>query len=1135
MTVLPSTTTSLATLRRYALTVTRCPVCGLENPDGFRFCGGCGAQLGPPTSPIEERRVVTVLFADLVGFTSQAESLDPEDVRRLMAPYYLRLRRELIAYGGIVEKFIGDAVMAVFGAPVSHEDDPERAVRAALAIREAMAELGEESGDPNLSVRIGINTGEALFALDIAHYEGERLVADSVNVASRLQTAAPVNGILVGEATYRATARAIDYRPVDPIQAKGKSEPVAAWEAVAARSRAGIDPIERGRVPLVGRTRETELLFEAFASARQERSVQLVTIVGVPGIGKSRLVYELQALIERNPELVVWRRGACLPYGEQVTFWPLAEMVKAEAGILDTDSVDEAGSRLDAAVRDVIADDDEARWVESHLRPLVGLAPDVELRGARLDEDFVAWRRFLEAVADREPSVIIFEDLHWADDGLLDFVEHLADWAANVPLLIVCAARPELLARRPNWGDAKPNALTIPLGPLTEDETARLLAELLEQAVIPPVLRGELIARADGNPLYAEEFARMLAEREGTSMDELPLPDSVQGIIGARLDALPPDERATLQDAAVIGRVFWAGAIEYMGVESRSTVEERLHLLERKQLVGRQRRPTVAGETEHVFRHMVVREVVYGRIPRPRRAEKHRLAAEWLESLSRPEDQAEQIAHHYASALQLARVTGQTSTALEDRARLAFREAGDRAARLSSYGPAARFYRSAFDLWSRADAGWPRLLFDYGQAVFLAEERGAELLEEARGALLAARDVGRAAEAEVMIGRLAFRRGDGDETIARYRAALALVEHAPPSRSKAWVLAQVARSLIIAARSEEALTTGRAALKMASELGLEDLLAIAIMAVGDARIELGDLGGRLDFERGIALAEELNSIDCVTGYANLADSLMDLGELSASIDARANAQRTAEHFGDARSIRWLRAERSGELYWTGDWDESVRLADAFIAESEAGDRHYQEIYCRVVRGRIRLARGSREEALDDAVRALEFARSARDPQALYPALALTARASHVAGKVQAAAEAADELLSRVTASDELAVAYLWLLDLAVTLHDLNRAEHLVEAIEHPRKPTPWLTGARALALGELETAAGIYERIGAAPDEALVRLRAARAFIEAGRPGDAEGELERALAFYRSVGAEAAIETGERLLRVASA
>jgi class 3 adenylate cyclase len=229
MTVLPSTTTSLATLRRYALTVTRCPVCGLENPDGFRFCGGCGAQLGPPTSPIEERRVVTVLFADLVGFTSQAESLDPEDVRRLMAPYYLRLRRELIAYGGIVEKFIGDAVMAVFGAPVSHEDDPERAVRAALAIREAMAELGEESGDPNLSVRIGINTGEALFALDIAHYEGERLVADSVNVASRLQTAAPVNGILVGEATYRATARAIDYRPVDPIQAKGKSEPVAAW------------------------------------------------------------------------------------------------------------------------------------------------------------------------------------------------------------------------------------------------------------------------------------------------------------------------------------------------------------------------------------------------------------------------------------------------------------------------------------------------------------------------------------------------------------------------------------------------------------------------------------------------------------------------------------------------------------------------------------------------------------------------------------------------------------------------------------------------------------------------------------------------------------------------------------------
>jgi tetratricopeptide (TPR) repeat protein len=598
---------------------------------------------------------------------------------------------------------------------------------------------------------------------------------------------------------------------------------------------------------------------------------------------------------------------------------------------------------------------------------------------------------------------------------------------------------------------------------------------------------------------------------------------------------LPADEKATLQDAAVLGRVFWAGAIEYLSGDSRTTVEGRLHVLERKQLIARQRRPTVASETEYVFRHMLMREVAYGRIPRPRRAEKHRLAAEWLESLSRPEDQAEQIAHHYASVLELARAAGLTDSSLEERARLALREAGDRAARLNSYAAAARFYRWALDLWPRADAGWPLLLFDYGEAVFYAEERGMELLEQAREALVAVGDVGRAAEAEVMIGRLTFRHGEGEATIAHYRRALELVEDAPPSRWKAWVLAQVARSLIVAALSEEALATGLEALEMASDLGLEDLRAIALMAVGDARIELGDLDGRFDFERGIALAEELNSPDCVTGHANLADTLMDLGELDAAIGARADAQRTAERFGDARSLRWLRAERAGELYWTGDWDETVRLADEFIAESEAGDRHYQEIYCRVVRGRIRLARGNTVHALDDALRALEFGRSARDPQALYPALALTARASHVAGTRPDAEEAANELLANATASEELPVAYLWLLDLAVALHDFGRSDELLGAIERARKPTPWLAGARAFALGELGAAAGIYERIGAAPDEALVRLRAARALVEARERDAAARELERALAFYRSVDAAAAIETGEQLLRVASA
>lgn len=1074
--------------------------------------------------------MITVLFADLVGFTSTLDRLDPEDVRRMMAPYYTHLRRELVNFGGIVEKFIGDAVMAIFGAPVAHEDDPERAVRAALRIRDVIAELGEREGQPRLSVRIGINTGEAIFAVDIAHYEGERLVADFVNVASRLQEAAPVNGIVAGEATYRATARTIDYRELPPVRAKGKPEPVLAWEAVAARSRIGLDPHERGRVPLVGRQREVLLVREAFARSRSERTVQLVTLVGAPGIGKSRLVYELQAAVEVDPELVFWRRGNCLPYGEEASFAPLVEMVKAQAGILETDAVEAVETKLQAAVREVIDRDDEARWVETHLRPLVGLATDAELPGTRLDEDFAAWRRLFEALARHNPGVMIFEDLHWADEGLLDFVDHLVDWAADVPLLVLATTRPELFSRRPGWGDGKQNALTISIPALTDEETARLLAELLEQAVMPAALQSALLARAGGNPLYAVEFVRMLAERgPDAGRDELPVPDSIQGIISARLDALSPEEKLVLEDAAVVGRTFWVGSLERISSESRETVEERLRSLEHKQFVARQRQPLVAGESEYAFRHLLVREVAYGRIPRHRRAVKHRLAAEWLESLGRPEDQAERIAHHYSTALELARAAGQTGSGLAERARRALREAGDRALTLKGYSAAARFYDAALGLSSRGDPEWPMLRFRYGQALFSAEERGGGALAEARDALIELGDPGTAAEAEVMLGRLAFRRGEGDATLEHYRRAIELADEAAPSRSKAWVLAQVARSLVTAAENETAVAVGRRALEMATGLGLEDLEAMATVAVGDARIELGDLDGLADFERGLALLDELNSPDCVIGYTNFANTLMDLAELRRAAEMRALSQRAAERFGDARSLLWLRAELCGERYWAGDWDEAVRIADAFIAQSESGQRHYQEIYARVIRGRIRLARGGAVTAIDDAVRALEFARSARDPQALYPALALAARAQAVAGRPREAADAANELLDRVGRSDQIPLAYLWLLDLAITLYDLGSGTELLDATANARKPTPWLAGGRAVASGDLEAAADIYAVIGARPDEAQVRLRAAVSLVEEGRRAAADTELARALRFYREVGASAALAAAERL------
>jgi class 3 adenylate cyclase/tetratricopeptide (TPR) repeat protein len=1109
-----------------------CPSCGLENPDGFRFCGRCGAALDDSTASFEERRIVTVLFADLVGFTSTAERLDdPEDIRRMLAPYYARLRRELVRVGGIVEKFIGDAVMAIFGAPVAHEDDPERAVRAALAIRDSIAELSEQSGGTGLSVRIGINTGEAIFALDVAHYEGERLVADFINVAARLQTAAPVDGILVGEATYRVTERAIEYRPFEPVHAKGKSEPVQAWQALGARSRVGVDPFERGRVPLVGRVHEVQLLCDAFAHARRESSVQLVTLVGNPGIGKSRLVFELQSVVGEDPGLVWWRRGACMPYGEGVTFWPLAEMVKAQAGILETDTVEEAERKLAEAVRDGIEREDEAERVEVRLRPLLGLAREGDPRGARLEEDFSAWRRFFEGLSEQHPLVMIFEDLHWADEGLLDFVDHLVDWATSVPLLVVCTARPELLARRSGWGGGKTNALTISLSPLSDDETARLLAELLEQAVMPAALQSQLLARAGGNPLYAEEFVRMLVERGGVRAgEELPLPESVQGIIAARLDVLAPEERAVLQDAAVIGRLFWIGALEHMSGEERGVLEDRLRSLERKQFVRRQHRSTVADADEYAFSHLLVRDVAYGRIPRARRAQKHELAAEWLETLARPEDQAEMLAHHYEHALELTRAAGHTDGALEERTRRALREAGDRASALQGYAAAARFYEAALGLWQHDDPEWPLLRFQLGRALFYSDEAGAEALTEARDGLLAAGDRELAAEAESMLGQLAFRAGEHDSSVEHYDRALGLLADLPASAARASVLGALARSLVVAAKSEDGLRVGREALALAGELDLPELRAKALITIGDARIELGHLQGMADYESGIALALEIDSPEAASGLVNLADTVMDLGELARSRELRAQAQQVAERHGDAKSLRWLEAELAGENYWLGDWDEALRIADGFIAWSEGGHRHYQEAYCRVIRGRIRLGRGDVAGALDDAREAVDFARIVKDPQALFPALAFMARALFLADQRDDALAQAIELLRMVRELRQTPVAYIWLRDLALVLTGLGRGADLVEALTLIDKATPWLEAAWAIASGEPARAVEIYARIGARPDEALARLRAAEVLSAAGRRPEAAAELERALDFFRSVKATAAIEASARLL-----
>ena len=350
-------------------------------------------------------------------------------------------------------------------------------------------------------MRVGVTTGEALVSLGVRPLEGEGMAAgDVVNTAARLQTSAPVDGILVDETTFRATERAIEYRSADPVQAKGKIAPIAVWEALEARSHYGIDITRRVDTALVGREQELTLLRDALDRARHQAEPQLVTLVGEPGIGKSRLVHELFVHIEGMPDLITWRQGRCLPYGDGVSYWALGEMVKAEAGILETDTDGEAAAKVDRTVTELIAEEDEQRWVARHLRPLIGLTHERDAGSEAMEDGPAAWRRFLEALAERRPTVLVFEDLHWADDGLLDFLDDLIDWTRDVPLLVVCTARPELLARRPGWGGGKLNATTLALAPLSEEETAVLLAGLLDRSVLPAELQSALLVRAGGNP-----------------------------------------------------------------------------------------------------------------------------------------------------------------------------------------------------------------------------------------------------------------------------------------------------------------------------------------------------------------------------------------------------------------------------------------------------------------------------------------------------------------------------------------------------------------------------------------------------------------------------------------------------------
>ncbi len=1044
----------------------------------------CGTPL--VTAPDRrERRVVSVLFADLVGFTSRSESADVEDVEGFLRGYHRLLRGELESHGGTVEKFIGDAVMAVFGAPVAHEDDAERAVRAALAIQDAVSDLRSQGLD--VHVRVGVTTGEALVSLGADPQAGEGMASgDVVNTAARVQAAAPVNGVLVDERTYRSTDRVVRYADADPIEAKGKAEPVPVWRALATRST--VPEQARPELRLVGRDDEAAVLLATFERSRREPSTQLITVIGAPGIGKTRLVGELEGHIDVLPGLIRWRRGRSLAYGEGVALWALGEMVKAEAGVLESDSAETAAGKLDEAVAAVIPDQRDREWVVRHVRPLVGLEGGGGVTGqGGQDEAFAGWRRFFEALAEDCPTVLVFEDLHWADEPLLDFILLLVDRAGGIPLLVVCTARPELLERRPAWGGGAINALAINLAPLSSDETARLIAELLDQALLPAATQQALLERAEGNPLYAQEYVRMLRDqgllvRDGGGWrmigEPQQLPESVQAIIAARLDTLTDAERMFIQDASVVGRTAWLGALAAIADRPPRVLDDLLHTLERKQLLRRVRHSSVAGEVEFSFAHALTQDVAYHQIPRVDRAGKHERAAGWIEALAgEREDKAELLAHHYVAALDLRRQAGEEDGALVPKVRTALAEAGRQALAVNAYAAAARHLNAALELTAATDPARPGLLLDHARAAQAAGRADEPLLREALDAQVASADWNAAATASLLLGMALVYAGQGaqgDEVLATGFEYATRMGYTPVASS---IAARLAYRLSVSGRAAQGIQLTEDVLRQAEAAG--DAIGRARLQLwhGDSRINTGDPAGIDDMREAAASLSDLSDPAGATAWVNLADNLVGLGDFRSAAETRSKASRAAIR-SSADILDYCRAAEADSAYHSGDWDLAIDLATPPTASA---DRQVAA-YARWTRGRIACARGDAATALDDAGQIVDYATQGMDDELLLCGLALMALAHSAAGSGEEASTAASRLLDRWSEIGGMLTSAHTVAELAPIISQrvaIGTAAALL--LEGSR----WRIGLTAISDGRYAEAAAVYREMGSQPLEAV--------------------------------------------------
>jgi class 3 adenylate cyclase/tetratricopeptide (TPR) repeat protein len=1044
-----------------------CPSCGAPISGDEKFCGECGTPLGEarplapapaPTraeAPVAERRLVSVLFADLVGFTSLSETRDAEEVRELLSRYFDACRRLIELYGGTVEKFIGDAVMAVWGTPTATEDDAERAVRAALDLVAAVSALGDEVGALELQARAAVLTGEAAVTLGAS---GQGMVAgDLVNTASRVQSVAEPGSVFVGEATRRATERAIVYAEAGSFELKGKEGETQLWRALRIVSGVGGELRSEGlEAPFVGRDRELRQIKDFFHVCADEGRAQLVSVTGIAGIGKSRLAWEFYKYFDGLTQIIYWHRGRCLAYGEGVTYWALADMVRMRCRIAEDDPPETAWQKLRTTLDEHVLDADERRFVEPRLAQLLGLG---EQESRDRQDLFAAWRLFFERLAETYPTVLAFEDMQWADASLLDFVEYLLEWSRDKPLYVITLARPELLERRPTWGAGHRNFTSLYLEPLSEEAMGELLTGLVPG--LPASLQGQILARAEGVPLYAVETVRMLLDRgliveDGSAyklvgeVASLEVPETLHALVAARLDGLSAEERRLMQDAAVLGKTFTPASLAALIGQPQADMEPLLAALVRKELLGIQADSRSPEHGQYGFLQDIIRRVAYETLPKRDRRTKHLAAAEHLAGSLTEDEVVEVVASHLLEAYRLD-PEADDAEPLRSRAHAALLRAGERAASLGASGEAQHYFEQAAGL-SAGSAEEAATLTRAGEMAARAgaREQAGTLFERAIALYEEVGDSHAAARASTLLAQVEQATGKTAEAIERMERAYAVIGDDEPDGDLAFLLVSLAAAHFFAGHIDEAADRVERGLDIAEALQLPEPLSrgcnVRAFILTPRRPEEARALFQLALET--AFAHELYT-DASGTSVNLSDLGFQRDRFGESLRYLEQGLELARRIGDRRREWFALSEMTQALFALGRWDEALaRLGELPDEEIGASGGLMSPVLGPL---ELLIARGELEGARQLLSRYDDLARDASDLQIQggYNAATATLRLAEgdARGALEAALRAFDGRATLGIGSQDVKISFSRALEALLILGDTARAAELLATVE----------------------------------------------------------------------------------------